>query len=145
MQKFKLQDDVELYQEELNKLYNILRTIPDKEDNISFADLSNYFDFIVNSEHVKDMQYETLVNDLNERILIKPYHYDFYFRVGSGLSGFTTGYRVGKGSIYRFKTRHDRQKNKEVTWVICRNVKSGRQKSYFPLVLLIFFSLLSKF
>jgi hypothetical protein len=45
LQQFKA-DDVELYLQQLNQLYNILTTIPGKQDNISFADLSNYFDFI---------------------------------------------------------------------------------------------------
>lgn len=105
LQTINLQDNVEeyyRYQQELSRLYEILRTIPEKEDNISFADLSNHFDFIAGSEHVKDMQYDNLLNDLNEYILVDPYHYDFYFRVGS-LYGFMTGYQIGRGSIYQFK------------------------------------------
>jgi hypothetical protein len=43
------------------------------------------------------------VKDLEERFLTKPHDYDFYFRIGSGLSCFGTGYQVGKGKIYRFK------------------------------------------
>ena len=97
LQTVSVQDNVEYYQQELNKLYKIL-TITEK-DNISFEDLS---EFIIGSERVKDMQYDTLMNYLNEHIFIEPYSYDFYFRVGS-LYNFTTCYEIRRGSVYQFK------------------------------------------
>jgi hypothetical protein len=90
-----VQDDVEYYERELNKLYNSLAYT--YQDNISFEDLS---ECIVGNEPFKEMQ--SLADYLHNRVFIKPFSYDFYFRVGS-LYHFKTCHEIGRGSVCEFK------------------------------------------
>jgi hypothetical protein len=88
------------YMQELNKMYEILKPIG-KSQYISVPDISEFYDNLVN-DNIQNLQYESLIDSLNNKILIEPYSYNFYFSIGR-LYGFMTGFEIGTGSIYQFK------------------------------------------
>lgn len=90
--------------QEEHKLYDILKQLPDRAENATYRDISDFFVGILlytDKQSIDDVTYDDLKRSLDKRVFGQPYIYEFYFRLGQ-TSGFPDGYQLGNGELYSF-------------------------------------------
>lgn len=66
-------------------LFTLLKSFPDKESNVNFDDLQNFFMSIsiFTNKGIADIKPNDVKKSIDLRILGEPIHYSFYFNIGT--------------------------------------------------------------
>ncbi len=134
--------------EEEHELFDILKQLPDKGENATYRDISDFFVGILiytRNLSIDDVTYDDLKKALDRRVFGQPYIYEFYFRLGQ-TSGFPDGYQLGSGKLYSFdklpahvrkhisgEWKYEYRDNKEYARTL-KEYEEYRQKDWFMFV-----------
>jgi hypothetical protein len=101
----------ELYKE-CESLFTSLQSIPNKENNVNYNDLFDFFTVLslITKKNFAEITLDDLKKSIDLRILGEPFKYSFYFNIGT-TGNFPVGYQIGYGKLYPLSELSDNLKN----------------------------------